>query len=82
MSVSLRDNILKAVADSKLLNDTITIGTPVGSITPMDSNTLHIDCDLIKLYHKELNIGFKLDKKKLENISVIEINGYRFVKQN
>lgn len=57
-------------------------GMAMASITPIDSKTLYIDCDLIKLYHKELDIEFKLDKKKIEGIDIIEINGYRFVKQN
>lgn len=56
-------------------------GVAVGSITPVDSRTLYIDCDLIKLHHKELDFEFQLDKKKLENIDVIDVNGYRFVKQ-
>jgi hypothetical protein len=39
------------------------------------------DCELIKLHHKELDIEFEFDTKKLENIDTIEINGHRFVKE-
>ena len=58
--------------------DSIT-GYAVGSadINPM---TLHIDTNLIKLSHKEFEIGFELDPKKLENIDTIIINGYKYVK--
>ena len=58
--------------------DSIT-GYAVGSadINPM---TLHIDTNLIKLSHRELEIDFELDHKKLENIDTIIINGYKYIK--
>lgn len=43
--------------------------------------TLQIDADLIKLRHKEMDIEFELHPDKLANIDVIEINGYRYVKE-
>lgn len=45
------------------------------------SKTLLIDCELIKFHHKELDIEFEFDTKKLKNIDTIEINGHRFVKE-
>ena len=44
-------------------------------------NTLQINCELIKMYHKELDIEFEFDTKKLENIDTIEINGHKFVRE-
>lgn len=46
----------------------------------MKPNTLQIDCDLIKINHKELNIEFEFDTKKLKHIDIVEINGHRFVR--
>lgn len=43
-------------------------------------NTLQINCELIKITHRELDIEFEFNTKKLEYIDVIEINGHRFVR--
>ena len=54
-------------------------GIAVGSID-VEPCTLHIDTNLIRLYHKELEIEFELDSNKFKNIDKIIINGYKYVK--
>lgn len=50
-------------------------------IDSLSSHTLIIEnCELIKMHHKELDIEFEFDTKKIENINIIEINGHRFVR--
>lgn len=62
--------------------DSSGTGIAYGGINPEDliSKTLLIDCELITLHHKELDIEFELKPEKLENIDTIEINGHRFVR--
>ena len=55
------------------------VGCAVGS-ADVESMTLHIDANLIKLSHKEFEIDFELDPRRLENIDTIVINGYKYVK--
>ena len=61
------------------MSGTNIAGYAVGScdISPL---TLHIDTNLVKLSHREFEIDFELDPKKLENIDTIIINGYKYVK--
>lgn len=54
-------------------------GLAVGSID-IEPNTIQIDTNLIRLHHKELEIEFELDPKKLKNVDTIVINGYKYVK--
>lgn len=45
-------------------------------------NTLTItNCNKIQLQHKETEIEFEFDTKKLENIDTIVINGFKYVKE-
>jgi hypothetical protein len=45
-------------------------------------NTLTItNCNKIRLQHKETEIDFEFDTKKLENIDTIIINGFKYVKE-
>lgn len=45
-------------------------------------NTLTIEqCEKIKMHHKEMDIDFEFDTKKIENIDTIIINGYKFVRE-
>jgi hypothetical protein len=71
-------------AAQAVLYDINSSGTGIayGGINPEDlvSKTLSIDCELITLHHKELDIEFELKPEKLENIDIIEINGHRFVR--
>lgn len=55
------------------------IGLAVSSLD-VEPYTLHIDTNLIKLHHKELEVEFELDPNKLKNIDTIIINGYKYVK--
>ena len=54
-------------------------GYAIGSInvSPM---ALQIETNMIKLSHKEFEIDFELNPKKLDNIDTIIINGYKYVK--
>lgn len=62
-------------------NETCVIGT-IAKLSEIIPNTLTItNCELIKMHHKELDIDFEFDTKKLENIDTIEINGHRFVRE-
>lgn len=54
-------------------------GLAIGAID-LEPHTLHIDTNLIKLYHKELEIEFELNPDKLKNVDTIIINGYKYVK--
>lgn len=46
-------------------------------------NTLIIEkCEKIKMHHKEMDIDFEFDTKKIENIDTIIINGHKFVREN
>lgn len=58
-------------------------GLAYGGIDPdyLIPNSLRIECEQIRLFQKGLDIEFELDPKKLKNINVIEINGYRFIKE-
>ena len=50
---------------------------------PIAQNTLTIErCEKIKMHHKEMDIDFEFDTKKIENINTIIINGYKFVREN
>jgi hypothetical protein len=45
-------------------------------------NTLTItNCNKIRLQHKETEINFEFDTKKLENIDAIIINGFKYIKE-
>ena len=45
-------------------------------------NTLTItQCNSIRLQHKETEIDFEFDTKKLENIDTIIINGFKYIKE-
>lgn len=55
------------------------VNTGVLGSWDIQPNTLQINCELIKITHRELDIEFELNTKKLENIDTIEINGHRFV---
>ena len=72
-------------ATQAVLYDIKSDGTSLayGSISQSDliPNMLKIDCEKIRLFQKGLDIEFDIDPKKLENIDVIEINGYRFIKE-
>lgn len=58
------------------------ISTAYGKLEEfMKPFTLKIDCEEIRLFQKGLDIEFDIDPKKLENINVIEINGYKFIKE-
>ncbi len=47
----------------------------------VERNTLTItNCEKIRMHHKEMDIDFEFDTKKLENIDTIIINGYKFVR--
>lgn len=49
----------------------------------MTQNTLTIErCEKIKMHHKEMDIDFEFDIKKIENINTIIINGHKFVREN
>lgn len=51
-------------------------------INSLSPRTLTIEnCELIKMHHKELDIEFEFNTKKLENIDIIEINGHKFVRE-
>ena len=55
-----------------------TIGVGKIEETPY---TLQIDTDLIRLKHKEMELEFELEPRKLENIDTIILNGYKYVKE-
>jgi hypothetical protein len=57
------------------------VNTEVFGSWDIQPNTLQINCELIKITHKELDIEFEFNTKKLENIDTIEINGHRFVRE-
>jgi hypothetical protein len=49
---------------------------------PIAQNTLTIErCEKIKMHHKEMDIDFEFDTKKIENINTIIINGHKFVRE-
>ena len=54
-------------------------GLAVGSVD-IEPCTLQIDTNLIRLHHKELEIDFELDPKKLKSVDTIIINGYKYIK--
>ena len=57
------------------------VGYAYGSLEP-DPFTVEIgNCNKIKLGHKELDINFEFDAKKIENIDTIIINGHKFVRE-
>lgn len=57
------------------------VGYAHGSLEP-DPFTVEIgNCKTIKLGHKELDINFEFDAKKIENIDTIIINGHKFVRE-
>ena len=39
------------------------------------------NCEKIKMHHKEMDIDFEFDTKKIENINTIIINGHKFVRE-
>ena len=55
-------------------------GFAVSNTTDIQPMTLHIDTDMIKLSHKELEIDFELKPDKFKNIDTIIINGYKYIK--
>ena len=58
-------------------------GFAYGKLDPtLTPQTLQIDTKLIMLKHKEMDLELELDPSKLENIDVIIINGYRYIKEN
>ena len=57
-----------------------SVGT-IKTVDPILENTLIIErCEKIKMHHKEMDIDFEFDTSKLENIDVIIVNGYKYVK--
>lgn len=49
---------------------------------PTAQNTLTIErCEKIKMHHKEMDIDFEFDTKKIEGIDIIIINGHKFVRE-
>ena len=62
-------------------DNTWGVGYTHGSLEP-DPFTIEIgNCKTIKLGHKELDVNFELDAKKIENINTIIINGHTFVRE-
>lgn len=54
-------------------------GRAVGLLEPF---TLTIEkCEKIKMHHKEMDIDFEFDTKKIEGIDIIIINGHKFVRE-
>lgn len=48
----------------------------------MQPNTLTItNCEKFKVQLREIDIEFELDPDKLENVDVLIINGYKYVKE-
>lgn len=77
---------------SEIDADNVVIGTyptqagnwAVGKLVTDQSllNTLTItNCSKIRLQHKETEIDFEFDTKKLENIDTIIINGFKYIKE-
>lgn len=81
------DNIVKAIIPEEEPKTTtlplyLKDGDIITKLDELTPNTLTItNCELIKMHHKELDIEFEFDGKKLENIDIIEINGHKFVRE-
>lgn len=52
----------------------------VGSTYFNPYNTLTINADVIKLYHKSLNLTVDINDDMLKNIESLEINGFKFIR--
>ena len=54
----------------------------VSAVADLRPRTLTItNCEKFKVQLREIDIEFELDPDKLENIDIIIINGYKYVKE-